>query len=209
MMEKKIMKKTKKKINILDLRPTQFVLGMKEIEAKLKKIRKFNAKQLEDYCSDHIIPVVIGPLNEYYMIDHHHFARACWEQNVEGFSIKIVEDLSHKSEKDFWNYMIAKEWTSLNDQFGLGPHSPNALPNDIRCMADDPYRSLAWAVIDAGHIKKHKLPFFEFKWAAFFRRNLEVNLHSKSNFKLAIKLAIELSRSKGAKELPGFISRKK
>ena len=192
--------------HITDLRPTQFVLGMKEIEAKIFKMHSFKKKELVAYCDDHIIPVVIGPKKELYMIDHHHFARACWEEKIDLFTIKVVKDFSHKSEKEFWNAMISKEWTYLHDQFGKGPHSPAALPYDVRCLADDPFRSLAWAVIEAGGIKKQKVPFFEFKWAAFFRRNLDIQLHSKSNFKTAITVATKLAKSKEASDLPGYIS---
>ena len=194
--------------HILDLRPTQFVLGMKEIESKIFKMKVFNKKELAAYCSDHKIPVVIGPNKELYMIDHHHFARACWEQNVDNFSVKVIKDLSHKNEKDFWNYMISEEWVYLHDQFGIGPHSPYSLPADVRCLADDPFRSLAWALIDIGLIKKQNIPFFEFKWAAFFRMNLDVPLHSKSNFKTAIGMAKKLAQSKAAAGIPGFIPKK-
>jgi hypothetical protein len=194
-----------KKPSILDLRPTQFVLGMKEIESKNLKLQSLSKKELKEYTLDHEIPVVLGPKKEMYMIDHHHFARSCWEQNINDFSVTIIKDLSHKKEKDFWNFMIDKDWVYLHDQFGMGPHSPFALPVDIRCLADDPFRSLAWAVINEGYIKKQKVPFFEFKWAAFFRRNLDVSLHSKSNFKTAINLANRLARSKAAKNIPGFI----
>lgn len=194
-----------KQPNILDLRPTQFVLGMKEIESKISKMAVFSKKELVDYSAEHRIPVIIGPNEELYMIDHHHFARACWELNVKTFSVKIIKDLRHKGEKDFWNFMIKKEWLYLNDQFGMGPHSPYSLPTDIRCLADDPFRSLAWTVIDAGFIKKQLIPFFEFKWSAFFRMNLDIPLHSKSNFKAATGLAKKLAQSKAACNLPGFM----
>jgi hypothetical protein len=35
-------------------------------------------------------------------------------------------------------------------QFGEGPRKPLYLPRDIRGLADDPYRSLAWFVRKAG-----------------------------------------------------------
>jgi hypothetical protein len=197
-----------KQPKILDLRPTQFVLGMKEIESKISKMEGFTKKQLKDYCDDHQIPVVIGPKKELYMIDHHHFARACWELNIGGYSVNVLKDVSHKNEQDFWNFMIREEWCYLSDQFGMGPHSPFALPSDIRCLADDPYRSLVWAVLDAGLIKKEQIPFFEFKWAGYFRFNLDLSLHSKSNFKTAIDEAKKLSRAKGARGLPGFTGKK-
>lgn len=192
-----------KKPKLLDLRPTQFVLGMKEIESKVAKMQAFSKSELQEYCDDHVIPVVLGPNEEVYLIDHHHFARACWEQKVDLYTVEVIKDLSHKSEQGFWNYMIGKEWVYLHDQFGIGPHSPYALPSDIRCLADDPFRSLAWEMIDAGLIKKQTIPFFEFKWAAFFRRNLDIPLHSKSNFKQAIGIAKKLTASKAAQDLPG------
>ena len=193
-----------KQPDILQLRPTQFVLGMKEIEAKVAKMSKFHNSELREYCDDHKIPVVIGPERELYLIDHHHFARACWELKVELYSVKVIKDLSHKKEQEFWNLMVEKGWVYLHDQFGMGPHVPSALPSDVRCMADDPYRSLAWAVLDAGHIKKNNTPFFEFKWAAFFRMNLNIRLHSKSNFKDAIRMASKLAHASDARSLPGY-----
>lgn len=197
-----------KKPAILDFRPTQFVLGIKEIESKVEKMKAFKPKEMAAYCRDHVIPVVIGIKNEVYPIDHHHFLRSCWEVGVQDYEIKVVKDLSKLSEVDFWNFMIKNEWVYLHDQFGLGPHSPLALPADIRCMADDPYRSLAWVLRDQGFIKKVDTPFFEFKWAAFLRHNLEFKLHSKSNFEQFIKTAKELAKSKAASHLPGFAFKK-
>jgi hypothetical protein len=194
-----------KKPAILELRPTQFVLGMKEIEAKVEKLAELSSKKITTYCEEHIIPVVIGPRKQCYMIDHHHFARACWEMKVEDYDIDVLKDLSDLNDKEFWNVMVKKDWVYLYDQFGLGPHSPYDLPTDIRCLADDPFRSLAWILRDMGAIKKVNEPFFEFKWAAFFRRNLDVRLHSKSDFKDAITLAKKLAGSKAASYLPGYV----
>jgi hypothetical protein len=196
-----------KKPGILNLRPSQFVLGMKEVETKIARMRKMSEKELAKFCDERVIPVVLGPRNEHFMIDHHHFARACWELNIDAYSIEVIKDLSDKSEKDFWNFMVKKGWTYLHDQFGLGPHSPMALPVDIRCLADDPFRSLVWSVIDAGGIRKDRLPFFEFQWAAFFRLNLDFSLHSKSDFRRVTKAAVKLARSKDARHLPGHLPR--
>jgi len=191
--------------SILDLRPTQFVLGMKEIEFKVGKIRALQPTELKAYCMNHTIPVVLGPRKQVYMIDHHHFARACWETDTQCFRLKVVKDLQSLKENAFWNFMIQKDWVYLHDQFGYGPHFVANLPVDIRCLADDPYRSLAWAVREAGAIRKIDIPFSEFKWAAFFRRNLDMPLHAKSDFKLAIREAIRLAKSKDAKSIPGAL----
>jgi hypothetical protein len=194
-----------KNLDILDLRPTQFVLGLKEIESKVANMRAMDSIELREYCQDHVIPAVLGPSGQIYMIDHHHFARACWETNTTQFKIKVIQDLSSLKEKQFWNTMNSKGWVYLHDQFGLGPHLPASLPVDVRGMADDPYRSLAWALRDQGYIKKVNEPFFEFKWAAFFRLNLDVRLYSKSDFKDAIAQARILAKSKEARGIPGFV----
>ena len=198
-----------KSLDVLDLRPTQFVLGMKEIEYKVETIAKFSKKEWELYRDDHVIPVVKGPRKQIYMIDHHHFARACWELGLKDFKIEVKKDLTTYSPQQFWNFMIRKEWTYLHDQFGMGPHSPEALPADVRCMADDPYRSLAWTVREEkGFNKADEIPFFEFRWAAFYRQNLGLTLHSKSDFSQAIQAAKKISRSKDAAHLPGYCGKR-
>jgi hypothetical protein len=201
-----------KKPGLLELRPCQFVLGMKEVEAKIEKIQELKKRKktkLQAYLDDHVIPVVIGPERELFIIDHHHFARTCWELGIENYSVRVMEDMSDLDAQAFWNKMVKRGWTYLHDQFGLGPHEPSSLPVDIRCLADDPYRSLAWSGIDGGWIQKETIPFFEFHWAAFFRLNLPLRLHSKSDFTQAIALASKLAVSKSADHLPGFIGKKK
>jgi hypothetical protein len=193
-----------KKTSILDLRPTQFSLGMNEVHYKTEKIQKFSKAELKDYCKNHTIPVVVGPQKEKYLIDHHHFARACWEQEVEEFEIEILEDKGHLSQKEFWTFLESKKWMYLFDQFGQGPHSPDLLPSDVRCMGDDPYRSLAWELIEAGVIEKSKVPFFEFQWATLLRKNLDIPLTSKSNFKEAVEKSKKIALSATASHLPGF-----
>ena len=197
-----------KKIDLLELRPTQFVLGMKEIDAKTAKMKTLSAKQLKAYSADHAVPVVKGPKNQTYIIDHHHFLRACWELGIESYELKLIQDLSRLDETDFWNFMIKKDWCYLHDQFGMGPHAPSLLPMDIRCLSDDPYRSLAWALREEGYINKIDTPFFEFKWAAFLRQNLTIRLRSKSDFKQIIAEAKKWAKSKSASHLPGYAFKK-
>ena len=67
------------KRSIYDLRPTQFALGMKEVEAKVKKLKNFTEKELHDYLHHHPVPVVLCKDGNAHVIDHHHLVRACWE----------------------------------------------------------------------------------------------------------------------------------
>ena len=57
-------------------------------------------------------------------------------------------DFTHLSFPNLWKTMHDSHWIFTHDQFGNGPHDPIHLPEDIRGLSDDPYRSLAW------HIRK-------------------------------------------------------
>lgn len=197
------------KLELLDLRPCQFVLGMREVEGRIEKMQSLSKPMLRKYLDDRPIPLVRGPKKQFFLIDHHHLVRACWELKIKHYSLHVIEDMSDLSETEFWNKMIRRDWTYLHDQFGLGPHTPSALPVDIRCLADDPYRSLVWEIISRGGIEKEKIPFFEFKWAAFFRHNVTTKLHSKSDFSHAIETSMNLATSKHADHLPGFVGKVK
>jgi hypothetical protein len=94
----------------------------------------------------------------------------------------------------------------LYDEFGNGPHKPEDLPLDVRGLADDPYRDLAGWVRDRGGYDKTAAPFAEFKWAMFFRENLKTHPHA--DWDEAVKEAMELARSKDAKDLPGYRKKK-
>ena len=63
-------------IPILDLRPTQMTVGMREVKEKRKRFKEQDAEKLSKTLGKHMIPVVIGPDKRYYVVDHHHMARA-------------------------------------------------------------------------------------------------------------------------------------
>jgi hypothetical protein len=44
------------KIDLLSLRPTQFALGMLEVETKVRKLRKLSDDELKDYLKEHPVP---------------------------------------------------------------------------------------------------------------------------------------------------------
>ncbi len=192
------------KLKLLDLRPTQFVLGMREVEAKKKIMKELTKKGLKEYQRARIIPIILGPGKEPFLIDHHHYARACWELGIHDFKFKILKDKSDLHQTKFWNYMTAHKLVHLYDQFGLGPHTPYSLPVDIRCLGDDPFRSLVWELIFHGHITKVNEPFAEFAWTAYLRFNLRSSLHSKSDFRKVLKECAKLVRRKDAAHLPGY-----
>ena len=192
------------KLDVLDLKPTQFAVGMREVQRKKKHLAAMSSTELDRFLEERKIPAVFGPKKLVYLVDHHHLARACWEIQIRKLPIEIVSDLSADSFKDFWENMRKSKWTHLLDQLGGGPHDPLHLPENIRGLADDPYRSLSWAVRREGGYEKTAAPFAEFKWAEFFRSKMKIE-PGDEGFKKAIKEAIQLCHDHECHKLPGFV----
>jgi len=196
------------KRHVFDLRPTQFAVGMYEVHAKKKKLKAMSDKELKAYLHEHPVPVVICKNGDAHIVDHHHLVRACWELGIEDVLTEIIEDLSSHTDESFWQRMRHSNWMHPFDQFGKGPHSHELLPMDIRGLADDVYRSMAWAIREAGGFEKSPEPFSEFKWADFFRKEVPIE-RSKDGFQKASESALKLAKSESAKHLPGFVGHQK
>ena len=54
-------------VAILDLRPTQMTVGMREVKAKREHWRAENAKKGEKFLGKHMIPVILGPKHRHYV----------------------------------------------------------------------------------------------------------------------------------------------
>lgn len=191
------------KREVTELRPTQFALGMREVAKKVEKISAMKEKHIEDFLEEHPVPIVISPHKHLYMIDHHHLVRACWEAGIKKVLTKLQADLSHLTNEEYWKVMLQSHWTYLYDQLGNGPHLPLRLPADIRCLADDPFRSLSWAVRDLGGFEKTTMAFSEFKWAEYFRSKIVIEIGDKG-FKKAVDEGMKLCKSREAAHLPGY-----
>lgn len=191
------------KKGVLELRPTQFAVGMLEVESRVHKIRGLKGHELEKYLDERPVPIVLCRNGETHIIDRHHLVRACWEAGVEKVKTETKADFSHLEDGHFWAEMARLKWARLHDQFGKGPHEPHLLPLDVRGMADDLYRSLAWAVREAGAFEKQTIPFCEFHWADFFRARLRIP-RTTDGLKQATVDALKLAASPDAKHLPGY-----
>lgn len=190
------------KAGIYSLHPTQAVAGFKEIKRKKKKIQKFETPEdREKYFLKNAVPVVIGPGGQRYMIDHHHFALAAWQAGYVEVYYKVVEDLSHLNTKQFWKKMKKNGWVYLK-QNGEAI-TERDLPRLVTSLVDDPYRSLAGQVKQAGGFAQTQTPFVEFVWADFFRKKIKQKIVDK-DFDRALQLAIEIAKSPVAKHLPGY-----
>jgi hypothetical protein len=206
-----LLSKVMKSIKILDLKCSQMALGMLEVQEKAKNYLKLKKSKLIKELKNKPVCVVKSPKGTFYIIDGHHRTCALWLIEKKKVPIKIKKDFSkaRMTYKQFWHYMKMHRYTHLYDQFGDGPHAPLYLPQDVRGLGDDPYRSLSWLVQVAGGYEKTNFPFAEFLWANFFRKYKLLHNHFFLNFAGAQKKALALAHSSAAKNLPGYIDPKK
>ena len=193
-------------IPILSLRPTQMTVGMREVNEKRERLRKYlqehKKKKQGEFLGRHMIPVVLGPDQRHYVIDHHHLARALHEEGVEKAIVTVVADLTMVDRDAFWGVLDNKRWVYPYDAKGERRHFRD-IPKAVAGLKDDPFRSLAGEVRRAGGFAKDTTPFSEFLWADFLRRRL-ARKSVEGNFEKALVKALGLAKSKGAIYLPGW-----
>jgi hypothetical protein len=191
-----------KPIPILSLRPTQMTVGMREVKEKRKRWREQKKKKQAESLGKHMIPVVRGPDQRYYVVDHHHLARALHEEGVTDILVTMIGDLSMVEKDAFWGVMDNKRWVYPYDVKGDRRHFKD-LPKSITELKDDPFRSLAGELRRVGGFAKDTTPFSEFLWADFLRRNIS-NKVVEENFAKAMEKSLALAKSPAAVYLPGW-----
>ena len=189
-------------VAIVDLRPTQITVGMREVIAKRKHWRETAKKKGGKFLGKHMIPVILGPKQRHYVIDHHHLARALHEEGVKEVAVTVIANLSHLDGDAFWVVMDNRSWMHPFDDKGRRREYKD-IPKSVIGMVDDPFRSLAGELRRAGGFAKDTTPFSEFLWADFLRRRMKRKL-AESDFDRAVEKALELAQGKDANYLPGW-----
>lgn len=189
---------------VLELRPTQFAVGMMGVKDKETELAAKSERALNTYQRRHPEPVVKGPGGALYITDHHHLALAMAERGIESTSCLLEADYSSLDPDSFWAKMAAQRWVYLYDEYGNGPRSPSDLPRTVGGLKDDPYRSLASAVRDSGGFGKVSTRYAEFEWANYFWSSGISTADIKDNFKTTVKAASALATKRGACSLPGY-----
>jgi hypothetical protein len=185
---------------------------MREVKAKRKHWRdqrtkrdertKRHTKKVEEFLGKHMIPVILGPKGRYYVIDHHHLARALHDEGVKDVAVSVIANLSNLDRDAFWFVMENHDWTHLFDANGRRrPYGD--LPKSVEKLIDDPFRSLAGELRRAGGFAKDTTPFSEFLWADFLRRRMKRKV-VETNFDGALEKALQLAKSVDANYLPGW-----
>lgn len=159
-------------IPILSLRPTQMTVGMREVKEKRKRWREHKSKRKQaELLGKHMIPVVLGPDKRYYVVDHHHLARALHEEGVKDILVSVIADLTMVDRDAFWGVLDNRRWVYPYDAKGERRHFRD-VPKSVADLKDDPFRSLAGELRRAGGFAKDTTPFSEFLWADFLRRRM-------------------------------------
>ncbi len=184
------------------LRPTQITVGFKEVEQKRKEFASMKPKQRQAQMREQLFPVVKGIGSAYFILDHHHAALAMLQEGAEEIHAGLVQDLSHLSESAFWTYLDHFSWMHVYDENGH-KRSFSGIPGRLHDLIDDPYRSFAGAVREAGGFSKPPEPFQEFLWANFFREKVTQKA-MKRDWKKSVNEALKLARSTEAKHIPGW-----
>jgi hypothetical protein len=190
-----------KPVAIASLRPTQITVGMREVEDRRRRWRALKNKRL-DFLGAHMIPVILGPKNRHYVIDHHHLALALHDEGVPEVLVSVVANLSKLDQDAFWVVLDNRDWMHPFDAKGRRRGYAD-IPKSVSGLIDDPFRSLAGALRRAGGYSKETTPFSEFLWADFLRRRMKSSL-LKRDFPRALNDAMRLAKSHHADYLPGW-----
>ncbi len=189
-------------VPIMSLRPTQITVGMREVDLKRKSWREHPDRKKPEFLGRHLIPVIWGPKEQFYVIDHHHLALALHRERVQEIATTVVADLRALPRAAFWIYLDNRGWLHPYDAEGRR-RSYKDIPKKISELIDDPYRSLAGELRFAGGFAKDTTPFSEFLWADFLRRRIKRKL-VEDDFDKALAIGVKLAKGKVAGYLPGW-----
>jgi hypothetical protein len=189
-------------ISIESLRPTQITVGMHEVRDKRKRLRKRKTRKIGRFLGDHMIPVIRGPNDRHYIIDHHHLALALLREGIKDVLVTVIADLSMLEPDQFWIVLDHHSWVHPYDENGRRVNFAH-IPNRVNKLRDDPFRSLAGELRRAGGFAKDTTPFSEFLWADFLRRRIR-RRRVEQNFSAAVQHAMKLAKTQDAHYLPGW-----
>jgi hypothetical protein len=183
-----------------ELHPTQLTVGMREVRAKRRRWREVGRKA--EFLGNHLIPVIQGFRDRYYVIDHHHLAVALHQEGVAEIAVTVVADLRKLDKDAFWTYLDNRGWMHPYDDRGRRrPYTE--VPRRVSGLVDDPFRSLAGELRRAGGFAKDTTPFSEFLWADYLRRRVK-RQRVEDDFSRALEQALQLAKSEDAAYLPGW-----
>jgi hypothetical protein len=192
-------------VKVHDLRPTQITVGMIEVHDKIRELGDLKPHEQRDFLAAHPMPAVRRDDDELYITDHHHLGRALWESGVENAFVIVEKEWRNLGLPHFWQAMIQAHWAHPID--ARGERRPyREIPDHLKQLRDDVYRSLAAYVRAAGGYDKTPTPFAEFAWADWFRHRVAIGT-TRDDFNRAVTEAVKLAHGTAAVALPGYRAR--
>ncbi len=191
-----------KPVPIDNLRPTQITVGRREVEQKRERWKTQGVERKMAFVVKHMVPVIVGPKGNYYILDHHHLSLALHEEGVKKVFVTVRADYSKLDKESFW--FVLDNLNLMHPFDGEGRRQPyEAIPKRVTNLIDDPYRSLPGSLRRAGGYAKADAPYVEFLWANFLRRHIDRE-QINGDFEDALDHALRLARSPKADYLPGW-----
>ena len=189
-------------VAIEDLRPTQITVGLREVKAKRKAWRDKKGDRRAEFLGRHMIPVILGPKDRFYVVDHHHLTRALHEEGVKNVLVTVMAKLNRLEPDAFWFVLDSRDWMHPFDDQGRR-RGYEEIPKSVEDLIDDPFRSLAGELRRVGGYAKDTTLYSEFLWADFLRRRMKRKAVER-DFEAALDHALKLSKSEDADYLPGW-----
>ncbi len=187
-------------VEIKKLHPLQYAVGKKEVQSKRREIKKLkkNESKRKKFLKKKIVPVILGPDRVLYILDHHHTVLALQKEGFDHVTIHQIADYSKLSLEAFYERVVDKHWVRLKDEKGREiAWQKLEAKKGLKDLPNDPYRSLAGMLRDAGGFEKTETPFYEFLWADFLRTRIPTP-GKKISWKRALREALRLAKSPDA-----------
>jgi hypothetical protein len=175
------------------------------VEAKKSSYRELEPEKRRSFAEEQAIAVVLGPLGALHVVDHHHWARAWFDMRFPEAPIRIREDFSGLTDKQFVGTMSEQGWLHAFDEHGR-EFNVSDLPRSIGSIPDDVFQSVAAFIRIAGVFANPGEFNAKFAWADLFRQRVATRPATVDGLALMLADAFAASRLPEAKALLGYIS---
>ena len=109
--------------------------------------------------------MILGPKGRYYVIDHHHLARALHDEGAKVVAVTVIANLGKLDRDAFWFVMDNRDWTHPFDADGRRRPFGD-LPKSVDKLVDDPFRSATHRRLRQGYNAIQRIPLGRLSAAA-------------------------------------------
>ncbi|MFP4893246.1 ParB/Srx family N-terminal domain-containing protein [Paraburkholderia sp. EG304] len=147
-------------------------IGSRYISAKALLTDR-HSNDINAFMERHAARVALGPGRSFFIVDHHHWARAWRSMGIDNVPVRVVADFAALETDESWEHVRQRHWLHPFDDRGLR-RAIGEMPMSLSAMMDDPYQSLAAFARRAGAYRKPKRAYESFLRASFFGTRLRL-----------------------------------